>query len=134
MITLVDYYMGRDKLYPDELTAKRRLNATRTVELVNALLKRYQDTGGDVSHAVVSSGWRPPQINAKVRNAAPRSNHMECLACDIADVSGKLDAWCLANQSVLHELGLWLEHPGYTKGWCHVQTVPPRSGNRVFIP
>ena len=40
---------------------------------------------------------------------------------------------------VLAEVGLWLEDPRWTfdpKGdhWVHLQTVPPRSGNRVFVP
>ena len=36
--------------------------------------------------------------------------------------------------TVLKDLGLWLEHPAATKGWAHVQTKPPRSGRRVFYP
>jgi hypothetical protein len=45
-----------------------------------------------------------------------------------------LDDWCLEHPEVLQEIGLWQEHPAATKGWCHLQIVPPRSGKRVFFP
>jgi hypothetical protein len=40
----------------------------------------------------------------------------------------------MENLDVLAEIGLWLEHPISTPRWCHVQTVPPKSGKRVFTP
>jgi len=82
----------------------------------------------------VTSGWRPATINATVPGAAHGSKHLSCLAIDLEDRNGALDAWCLAHPDVLEELGLWLEHPDATPGWCHLQTQPPRSGSRVFYP
>jgi len=128
MITLKDYYMGRDALYPQELSAELRASATLTVERANALLARAGMKRG------VNSGWRPAAVNAKIRNASKRSKHVLCLAIDLGDDDGALDAWCMAHLGALKEIGLWLEHPGATPRWCHVQTVPPRSGNRVFYP
>lgn len=123
MITVDDYLMNRK----DGLTFELLSNAMDTVEKVNLLLEAFGE------HRRVTSGYRPAYVNEKV-GGAKRSNHMLCKACDLADVGGKLDQWCMDNQDKLSEIGLWLEHPSATVGWCHVQTVPPRSGNRVFKP
>ena len=56
------------------------------------------------------------------------------LAVDLYDPYGEIDKWCMDNKTVLAEFGVWLEHPDATPGWCHLQVVPPRSGNRVFRP
>jgi hypothetical protein len=128
MITLEQYYMGRDKTYASELTGELRTNAGITVTKANALLVMFgQDRG-------VHSGWRPKAVNQATPGAAKLSNHMICKAIDIADEDGKLDAYCVANQEILAGLGLWLENPDSTQGWCHVQTVAPHSGNRIFKP
>lgn len=124
MITIDEYLMGRKS----GLTFELMENAIETVEKVNTLLAAFGST------RKVTSGYRPPEINAKIVGAAKKSNHMLCKACDLADVDGKLDQWCMDNQDKLAEIGLWLEHPSKTKNWCHLQTVPPRSGNRVFMP
>jgi hypothetical protein len=128
MITLKDFYMGRDRRYAAELTDELRANAALTVQRANLLLARAG------LKRVVNSGWRPAAVNATVRNASKRSKHMLCLAIDLGDDDDALDAWCMAHLKVLEEIGLWLEHPSATPRWCHVQTVPPRSGKRVFHP
>jgi hypothetical protein len=69
-----------------------------------------------------------------VPNASPRSKHLSCQAIDLDDPNDALDAWCLDNLAVLESIGLWLEHPDATPGWCHLQIVPPQSGRRVFMP
>lgn len=127
-LKLGDYYMGRDKPYRGELTRELRGNARDTVQRVNRLLRHAGIA------ATVSSGWRPAAINTAVPGAAPGSKHISCMAIDLNDRDGTLDAWCMANLAVLEELGLWLEHPVATPGWCHLQTCPPRSGKRVFEP
>lgn len=129
MITLADYYMGRDQTHADELTAALRADAALTVQRVNALL-----TKAKITTARVSSGWRPLAINAATKNAAKASNHTRCRACDIADTKGALGRWCLSNLKELEAIGLWLEHPSKTPTWVHLQTVPPRSGRRIFLP
>jgi hypothetical protein len=82
----------------------------------------------------ISSGWRPMAVNARVPGAAPRSKHMSGQAVDLYDPEGDLDDWCMAHQDRLAAAGLWLEHPSATKSWCHLQSLPPKSGNRVFYP
>jgi len=127
-ITLTDYFMGRDALHPAELTDVLRRNAAATVQRANALMEH----AGLVR--CVNSGWRPHAINASIAHASARSKHLTCEAIDLADDDESLDRWCLAHLSVLAEIGLWLEHPNATPGWCHVQIVAPRSGRRVFMP
>lgn len=137
-ITLDDYWLGRDKTYAKDLTDEIRANAEKTVTLVNLLL--FVATKGGVlltagkNNSLVNSGWRPAEVNAKVPNAAAKSRHMTGQACDINDPTGSLDKWCAANLPELEKVGLWMEHPKATPGWCHLQTIPPRSGNRIFIP
>lgn len=127
MITLEQFWMGRDRIYKRELTNDIAKNALVTVERVNRLLEAFGESRD------VTSGWRPPAVNAKA-GGAKGSNHQLGKAVDLADPTGSLDRWCLDHLDVLRDIGLWLEHPGWTDGWCHLQTVPPRSGARVFVP
>lgn len=138
-VTLTDYWMGRDKIYPQYCDDAVRRNAQETVRRANLLLASMAIDGVALdahpnNQTLLASGWRPAPINAGVKGAAPRSKHMTGEAIDLYDPEGELDDWCMAHEAKLAELGLYLEHPAATKGWCHVQTVPPRSGNRVFYP
>jgi len=124
-----DYWMGRDKKYPNDLTREIELNAADLVGRCNMLAKVLP-----FPLPTVSSGWRPPSVNAGVKGAAKRSNHMIGNAVDFADADGKLDAWCMANLHELERIGLWLESPASTPTWCHLQRVAPGSKRRVFNP
>lgn len=128
--------MGRDRAYPDELTDEIRANAAETVSRANRLIFIYQKMTGDVRPRGVNSGWRPAAVNAATPNAAKKSKHMLGLALDISDASGAMKKWLMtpAGQQVLADCELWMEHPNATPTWVHVQTVPPRSGLRVFMP
>lgn len=135
MITRDDYFMGRDVDYAGELTDALEANAEETIGKVNRLLAMMVDDGAlPAAHTHVNSGWRPKTINANTPGAAKKSNHITCQAVDLADVDGVIRYWCMQHLDVLETLGLWMEHPAATKGWCHLQTVPPRSGHRVFYP
>lgn len=136
MITLSDYWMGRDvdPRYAGELGPAIIANASKIVHRANLLLARYFAEHPGAERPRVTSGWRPKAINAAIANAAPRSRHMTGEAIDLSDPEGELDAWCLNNIDQLAECTLWLEHPAATKGWTHWQIVPPRSGARVFFP
>lgn len=139
VITLDEYWMGRDVAYRDELTDAIARHAAVTVARVNRLLDAMATDGlhaeckADRS-SPVASGWRPAAINARVPAAVPDSPHLSGAACDLYDPRNALDDWCLAHAEVLARLELWLEHPEYTEGWCHVQIVAPRCGSRVFRP
>lgn len=141
IITLADYWMTRDRSHGLQLSTVIRGNAMLTVQLANDLLGRAGKAGIQLdvhpktgSH--VSSGWRPAVINEHTPNAAPNSKHITAQAVDIYDPDGELDEWCISEEGLaaLADIGLWLENPASTKSWTHVQTVPPRSGRRVFYP
>lgn len=83
---------------------------------------------------IVSSGYRSPEHNAKV-GGATHSTHQTCQGIDIIDTDADLRRFCIANNNeILKKYNLFMEHPAYTKGWCHLQTRKPKSGNAVFIP
>jgi hypothetical protein len=134
VITLTDFWQGRDVTYQEELTDEIRANAAQTVSKANLLLNVFKAKTQDTEIRKVNSGWRPEQINGKTAGAAPRSKHMLGLAIDISDPEGDLKSWCMDNQDVLQDIGLWMEHPSACKGWLHVQVVPPKSQKRVFYP
>lgn len=126
MISRSEILMGRDKQYP--LDGILEVNLEKLLKAVN----KFRAVYGKPMR--VSSGYRPAAINATVKGAAKKSNHMKCLAVDFVDRSGKLAEYCLKNLKLLEEFGIWLEDPAFTKGWVHMQVVPPRSGNRIFKP
>jgi uncharacterized protein YcbK (DUF882 family) len=128
MIQKSEVLMGRDKSHAKEYTDEISKNIDKLLIPLNKLRKAY----GKIM--VVSSGWRPVTLNAKTANAAKKSNHVKGLACDFQDKDGKLDEWCMQNLNKLKEFGLWLEDPGSTPGWCHLQCLPPKSGNNPFKP
>ncbi|KQY83643.1 D-Ala-D-Ala carboxypeptidase family metallohydrolase [Pelomonas sp. Root1444] len=141
MITVNDYFMGRREQHPLALTPDIERRAERTVSVVNALLAKAMADGihpvrNPNTGSAVSSGWRPPAINAATSGAAVNSRHMTGEAVDLYDPDGDIDDWLLSpnGQAALASVGLWMEHPSATKGWAHLQTVPPRSRNRVFYP
>ena len=138
-ITLENYLMGRDSVYFHDFTPEIKANAEKTVLLVNALLAVLETEGIPLeAHpntlSIVSSGWRPPQINNQVKGAAVRSKHMTGEACDLYDPDGLIDSYLLEHPEPLIALGLYVEHPSCTKNWSHVQVVPPKSNNRFFYP
>lgn len=128
MITHAGFWRGRDKQYASELTPEIVAEAEKVIRQVNKLLQR---AGLDRD---ASSGWRPPAVNANVKGAAVRSNHMLGKAVDVVDRDRKLAQYVNANVAVLEELGLWCEATSATPTWVHFQTVPPRSGRRFFQP
>lgn len=139
VIATKDYFMGRDIEYPHAMTPEIESNAYRLVGLLNEVLvlAELHDIAVPVkakTGSQLSDGWRPPALNAVTKGAAKNSRHMTAQAGDLYDPKGTLAGWLYENQSVLVKLGLWLEHPSATPTWCHLQMVPPKSGNRVFYP
>ena len=134
MITLDEYLdhwkvnYGYVRVPDDELSEEIRREAQVTVDRANALLGEFGE------ERPVNSGWRPLAVNRAIPGAALRSNHTRGMAIDLGDPDGDLDDWCMDHFDVLRELRLWLEHPAATKGWCHVQTVAPKSWKRCFYP
>ena len=74
-ITLTDYWMSRDAEYPTAMTPDIERHAQLTVSLVNELLDRLLAAGirlkaNPRTGTIVSSGWRPPAVNAATPGAA----------------------------------------------------------------
>ena len=136
MLTLKDYYQGRDVQFAPELTREIQANAAETLHRVNLLLLDFYRANPRAAIRSVNSGWRPVAVNRGVQNAAQRSHHLTAKACDLSDDDGNLDRWLLTNagQSSLVRIELWMEDPTATPRWCHVQIVAPKSGRRVFLP
>jgi hypothetical protein len=134
VIILADYLMGRDIKYPADYTRDVEAAAKDTVARVNLLLALFGEK------RTLTSGWRPAALNATTRGASKTSLHIQGKAADIADGGGELDDWLMSpkGEEALIQCKLWHEHPSCTRGaaggegWCHVQTEPPRSGNRHF--
>ncbi len=137
-ITIDQYFgpfLGHPLVKPEHLDHARELLAR-----VNALLALAEQEGvtleinpktGSLISGAGAGGWRMPDAVV----GAAYSSHKEGRGIDIYDpFDGDLDAWCLAHPRHLIGHGLYMEHPAATKGWCHLTTRPPRSGNRVFYP
>lgn len=105
-----------------------RENATETARRVSALIADFIKT-------CVSSGYRTPDANSAA-GGARQSNHMKGTAVDLFSLPHYLASeWERDPKNCLLEKhDLYMEHPDYTKTWCHLQTTPTKSGRRVFIP
>ena len=134
-ITLAQYLGDHAQKYSGDLTFNLRENAEDLLGRINWLRNKYYEATGRQAPDNLTSGWRPKTYNATVRGASATSLHITCQAIDLDD-NGPFDRWCKDNPAILAEAGLWLEHPGWTDGWCHLQSLPPRSSPnvRVFIP
>lgn len=123
MITREEILMGRQRDYPLSLELERNLDD------LHAALNAFRAIYG--KPMLVTSGYRPGHYN-DYAGGSKSSAHLVCLACDFADVSGELDAFCMENQDILEACGLYLEHPDATPGWCHLDMKERK--NRVFRP
>lgn len=140
ILTTSGRYPERAKLADAKVTA----NATEMAHRLSMLLQSFSGTVPIGSKPrKLTSGFRPPSVNASIPGAAKRSLHMAGMAVDIEDDDRELAVFCLADLWLLDHLGLWLENPQHTKvkradgtwaKWVHVQMRPPPSGKRVFDP
>jgi uncharacterized protein YcbK (DUF882 family) len=128
IISLTDYWMGRDETHSDELTSQIQGNASDLLILINQLLIRL-----DIS-TVVNSGWRPKDVNKSI-GGAPNSYHTTGEAIDLKDTRGRIAYKIIQNHDLLSQLGLWLEWPQATKGWVHLD-IGKRSARKIntFLP
>jgi hypothetical protein len=134
VITLEKYLMGRADQYPRDYTSDIEKNAKTLIQRVNTFLEEL-----GVDKAEVSSGWRPPSINASTKGASKKSSHMTGEAVDLKDDKDQtLAKLILQNKDLLVKHDLYLEDPSSTIGqytnWVHLQTRKTASGNRIFKP
>lgn len=89
---------------------------------------------------IVTSGFRTKEDHLRIyekqikagKHVPMGSKHLYCQAVDISDPNKILQKWCLENEKLLAEVGVWMEHFSHTSTWVHFQIVPPASGNRFF--
>lgn len=133
MLTLEQYWNRRDINYVNDFTQQIAQSGINTVNKINKLLQMFTDETGLVRDEF-SSGWRPKTVNDATSNASKLSNHITADAGDVKDPDRAFAQWCVLNPEKLAECGLWMEDPRYTPTWAHLQTVPPKSGKRIYIP
>lgn len=119
---------GRDKTYASDYTQQISDNLDELLPIINQVRSTYGIP------MTVTSGWRPPSLNASTPGAANHSLHEEGLAVDILDADGKLLAWVLQNLPMIKDLGIYLEDFRWTPNWVHFGIRPPKSGHRIFVP
>lgn len=136
MITLTDYWMGRNETHADECTIDIQDNAKFTVDAVNPLLDAFFNDTGII--LAVASGWRPKSVNDATSNAAQFSKHITAQAVDIRDTEARdLANWVALNIPKLAECNLYCERFEWTGGehpWVHFSPCAPKSQKRFYIP
>lgn len=129
MISVHEFLMGRDKEYP--LTTSQAESMAQLLAAVNYLRGMY---GKPLK---VSSGYRPGHFNTLAKGKMG-SAHINCQAIDLLDPDGDFARWCLSNDHLLKQTGLYMENPEHTNTpqgrWTHLQTRRPASGSIVFDP
>ena len=117
------------RLMHEECTEEVQKNADELARRVTALLE-------DFFKNWISSGFRTSSANQKTPGASKKSNHMQACALDLSTLGQylKTDYKINKEKSLLVKHDLYLEDPDYTPTWTHLQSLPPKSGKRVFIP
>lgn len=124
MFSLKEYYMGREIEWPP--TDEMQANA---IKLINAIRQLEDESGFEL---ILTSGYRPTDVNSLVAGAARHSTHCSCEGVDVSDPNGRLGVYLLKHLDLLTELGLYMECPKDAKDHIHLQVRKPKSGNRVF--
>lgn len=117
-----------ERMLWDECDQEVRENALIHSRKLTALMD-------DLIQRLISSGFRTTESNQDA-GGAKRSNHMKGLATDLINFGHYLKQDYLKNKenSLLVKHDLYLEDPDFTPTWTHLQSTPPRSGKRIFIP
>ena len=120
--TLQELYTGysMSEVPPPVMENLKKLRAA-----LNALGQYYEPP------VACNKGFRDESYNTKVGGQAT-SPHLTGQAADLRDNAGGLKFWCAMNQDKLKECGLWMEDPGATPTWCHLQIRP--ASRLVFLP
>lgn len=138
MITKAQYFGSKPKPLAHEA------NADRLLARVAILHKRAAedgvygywidpDTGSQISGSKGGSGdggYRTPDSTTGAKSSTHRTGD----GVDTFDPDRALCAWCVMHPEELDKLGLYMEDPRWTPGWCHLQQIKPASGKRVYIP
>lgn len=134
MISTEDYFRDSRANYAFVPSENDLANAVDLLERVSALEEDFVEDGGQVFSMTSGHRCRAKTLDliAKGYRAAVGGKHESAHAVDVADPLNELDAWL--DDEKLASYGLYREHPDATKGWTHLQNVPPGSHNRTFKP
>lgn len=115
---------------------EHRANIEKLLKKVNKLQERYGKLQFKVTSGLRSLVYHIGIYRRKgitdPKKIPMKSKHLFGQAVDIEDKDGKFYAWIQKNESILEEIGLWYELG--TRGWVHLQIVPPASGKIGFWP
>jgi len=132
-----DFVTKKDRRiqYATDFTEEINNNSIILLDKINHLLNELGIDKGDVT-----SGWRPPSINAKTANAAKRSAHMMGKAVDLLDNHNQDLAKLIGSRpDLLRKYDLFMEDMNSTRGqntnWCHLDYMARSDRpSRIFIP
>ena len=132
----------------EEFIARSKKSGCKDVDFTSKILNNAQDLIDRINRL----GYKPPKyfsscLRSKEKqiqiykdkgitdiNKIPmKSAHLTGQAVDIAD-DGSLQQWLLEHETDMGKCGLYAEDFRYTKSWCHLQSVAPKSKKRFFIP
>jgi hypothetical protein len=145
MLIIEDYLKNQQTGVIQKCSDDLMKNATDLLEKVNSLLIELQYFNTDaieidnlqlieyIDKAIITSGYRDAKYNQMI-GGSNNSAHSTCQAVDLSDKEGILRKMILNNISLLKKYELYMEHPRYTKTWCHLSTRRTKSGLIVFIP
>lgn len=137
MITLKDYL--KYEVCTDQTILT---NISNLLKLVNELERVYGKP------FIVTSGLRTKESQLRIykqiamKKSIPfdeskvpmGSKHISGQAIDIFDPNQELQHWLSNNVEALEDLGLYCEDFSATPTWTHIQSTPPKSGKRFFLP
>lgn len=129
-------FWGDFHMLPEQDQAELGKWANITLARASEFLSRI----GHQPAVKITSGWRPASHNAAI-GGSKGSRHCYCQAIDLWDPSKEIGQAAARAPELLEELGLWMEslvttHAAHEPAglWVHFQVLPPKSGNRIFIP
>jgi hypothetical protein len=127
---LKEYYGQYGATHRELISTEYAQNSLTLISRVNRFLTSFGE------YRRILYGWRPEDtiIHPAYPEAKRISKHGSMQAIDLCDPEADLDQFVMDNQKLLESCGLWAEHPATTKGWCHLQSVAPKSGRRIFYP
>lgn len=130
VISLRDYFDDSISHFSYTPTPDDEKKARILLERVNALL------GFLDFNRKLTSGHRTRAktllLKTQGYGAAIGGAHETSEGIDIEDEDGELDE--AITDSLLERFSLYREDPATTRRWVHVQTRPPKSGKRTFLP
>jgi len=125
---------------PFKISDEHEANVEQLLINVNKLMLIY---GHDFT---VTSGYRTLPEHLAIYKAKGitdqskipmKSLHLSGQAVDVVPHGlrvSDLQSYIKDHIRVCEEIGLWFEDFKYTPTWVHIQIVPPKSGNRFFVP